>query len=78
MINFSKCITNKEIYGSFYEEAVHIDVAFGVDHWFVPPMGIMMSSLLDNNRITEKNIGIALSNIINAKVMNITNIIGYF
>lgn len=39
MINFSKCITNKEIYGSFYEEAVHIDVAFGVDHWFVPPYG---------------------------------------
>lgn len=63
MINFSKCITNKEIYGSFYEEAVHIDVAFGVDHWFVPPMGIMMSSLLDNNRHFNVTFHVFLSSI---------------
>lgn len=50
MINFFDCITNKETYGAFKKEIEHIDVAFGVDHWFVPPMGIMMSSVLDNNK----------------------------
>lgn len=50
MFNFADFVINEEVYGELNKDLPHMHIAFGVDHWFVPPMGIMMESLLNNNK----------------------------
>lgn len=50
-MDFKQAVKKQETFGALrYEDRTPIHIAFGVDANFIRPMGVAMTSLLDNNR----------------------------
>ena len=50
MIDLDNAILTKETFGEENKKVNPIHIAFGVDANFIRPMGVCMTSLVDNNK----------------------------